>query len=47
MKTGTLLWMIIFAISAAAFFIVAAIVTIKGFADLRDLLRPPDERNHE
>ncbi|HYN25068.1 MAG TPA: hypothetical protein VES69_08475 [Pyrinomonadaceae bacterium] len=47
MKTGTFFWMIIFAISAAAFFIVAAIVTIKGFSDLRDLLRPPDERNNE
>lgn len=44
MTTGTLLWMIIFAISAAAFFIVAAIVTINGFSDLRDLLRPPDDR---
>lgn len=41
MNTGTLFWLIIFAISAAVFFIVAAIVTIKGFSDLRDLLRPP------
>jgi hypothetical protein len=45
MSNGTLLWLIIFAIAAATFFIVAAIVTIKGLSDLRDLLRPPDERN--
>jgi hypothetical protein len=44
MRTGTLVWMIIFAISAATFFVVAAIVTIKGLGDLRDLLRPPDDR---
>jgi hypothetical protein len=47
MNTGTLIWLIIFAISAATFFIVAGIVTIKGLSDLRDLLRPPDERNLE
>lgn len=47
MKTGALIWMIIFAISAAAFFIVAAIVSVKGFSDLKDLLRPPGERKHE
>jgi hypothetical protein len=44
MNTGTLVWLIIFAISAVAFFIVAGIVTIKGLGDLRDLLCAPDER---
>ena len=46
MKTGALLWSIIFAISAAVFFIVAGIVAIKGVSDLRDLLRSPDEGTH-
>ena len=45
MKTGALVWLIIFAISAATFFIIAAIVTVKGFSDLKDLLRPPAERD--
>ena len=44
MKSGALFWMIVFGISAAAFFVVAVVVTIKGFGDLRDLLRPSDER---
>ena len=47
MRTGILVWMIIFGISAVAFFIVAAIVSVKGFSDLKDLLRPPGERKHE
>ena len=45
MNTATLLWLIIFAISAAIFFIVAGIVAIKGVSDLRDLLRTPDDRH--
>ena len=47
MRTGTLIWLIIFAISAATFFIVAAVVAVKGIGDLRDLLRPPDDRGKE
>ena len=39
MNTGALLWIIIFAISAAVFFIVAAIVSVRGVSDLKDLLR--------
>ena len=45
MRTGTLLWLIIFAVSAATFFIVAVVVTAKGIGDLRDLLRPPNDRD--
>lgn len=41
MRTGTFLWLIIFAISAATFFVVAVVVIINGIGDLRDLLRPP------
>jgi hypothetical protein len=44
MRTGALLWLIIFAVSAATFFVVAFIVTINGFGDLRELLRWPKAR---
>jgi hypothetical protein len=46
MKIGALLWLIIFALTAAVFFVVAAIVAFKGLSDLRDLLRSPDEGKH-
>ena len=39
MTTGALLWMIAFAISGAIFFIVAAVVSVRGVSDLKDLLR--------
>jgi hypothetical protein len=39
MNTGALLWIIIFAVAAAVFFIVAAVVSIRGVSDLKDLLR--------
>jgi hypothetical protein len=45
MRTAALVWLIIFAISAAVFFIVASIVAVKGVSDLKDLLRTPGERN--
>lgn len=44
MRTGTFIWLIIFAISAATFFIVAVVVTINGIGDLRDLLRRATDR---
>jgi hypothetical protein len=39
MNTSTLVWMIIFAASALCFFVVAAVVTVRGFGDLKELLR--------
>ena len=39
MNTGTLIWMIIFAACALCFFVVAAVVSIRGFGDLKELLR--------
>ena len=39
MNTGAILWIIIFAIAAAVFFIVAAVVSIRGVSDLKDLLK--------
>jgi hypothetical protein len=38
MNKGALIWIIIFALSAICFFIIAGIVTIKGTSDLKDLL---------
>jgi hypothetical protein len=39
MNTGTLVWMVIFAAAALCFFAVAAVVSVKGFGDLKELLR--------
>ena len=39
MNTGALLWLITFALAAAVFFVVAAIVSVRGVSDLKDLLR--------
>ena len=39
MNTGTLVWMTIFAAAALCFFVVAAVVSAKGFGDLKELLR--------
>jgi hypothetical protein len=39
MNGGALFWIIIFALATACFFVVAAIVTVKGSSDLRALLR--------
>ncbi len=50
MNNGVIIWLIIFALAAASFFVIAAIVTVKGFADLRALLRhsePEDKRNEK
>jgi hypothetical protein len=44
MTTGSLIWLIIFVVSVAVFFIVAAVVSVRGFGDLRDLLSAPDKR---
>jgi hypothetical protein len=38
MNTAGIVWLAIFALSAVTFFAVAAVVTVKGFSDLRHLL---------
>jgi uncharacterized membrane protein len=35
-------WMVIFALSAACFFVVAAVVSVVGLRDVKDLLRRGD-----
>ena len=39
MNSGALIWMIIFAACGLCFFVVAAVVSIRGFGDLKELLR--------
>ncbi len=39
MNNGSFLWLIIFGIAAACFFVIAAIVAFRGFRDLQDLLQ--------
>ena len=41
MNGGALFWIIIFALATTCFFVVAAVVTVKGSSDLKDLLRDP------
>lgn len=38
MTSGALFWFIVFALSAALFFGIALVVTVRGLGDLRDLL---------
>lgn len=39
MTTGAIVWMAIFGLSAACFFCVAAVVSVLGMRDVKDLLR--------
>ena len=39
MDSRAVVWLLIFAIATALFFVVAAVVTVKGFTGLRTLLR--------
>ena len=43
MSTGALLWIIIFALAAAVFFVVAAVVSVRGVSDLKDLLKSKED----
>ncbi|MGE0132856.1 MAG: hypothetical protein AB7U82_32660 [Blastocatellales bacterium] len=38
MNSGMTLWMVIFALSAICFFVIAGVVAVKGAGDLRELL---------
>jgi hypothetical protein len=45
MDSRAVIWLLVFAVSAALFFLVAAVVAVRGFSDLRGLLRhskPPE-----
>lgn len=38
MTTGTLLWMLVYAMATSLFFGVACVITVIGMRDLKDLL---------
>jgi hypothetical protein len=39
MNTGAMLWFIIYAVATLLFFGIAAVVTVRGISELKDLLR--------
>ena len=45
MNNGVIVWLIIFALAASSFLVIAVIVSIKGFADLQDLLQHSKHRD--
>ena len=44
MNIAGIVWLVIFAIAAVTFFVVAAVVSVKGVGDLRHLLRGAQKR---
>lgn len=47
MSNGYFLWLVIFGLAALCFFAIAAVVAIRGAADLKDLLRGTAKRAKE
>jgi thiol:disulfide interchange protein len=45
MSNGVTIWLVIFALSASGFFLIALIVSINGIADLRSLLQHSEQRD--
>ncbi len=43
MNVATILWLVVFGISAIMFLGVAVIVSVKGFSDLKELLRNKED----
>jgi hypothetical protein len=39
MHSAVIIWLVIFALSTILFFAIAAVVIVRGFSDLRSLLR--------
>jgi hypothetical protein len=39
MTSATIFWLVLFGLSAVLFFVTAAIITVVGVRDLKDLLR--------
>lgn len=42
MSSGVLIWVILFGIFAIIFFSIAAIVSVKGIADIKELMNDPE-----
>lgn len=45
MNKGSIIWLIIFAVSAIVFLVIAVIVSVRGFADLQSLLQHSNRRD--
>lgn len=46
MTAAAWIWMIVFGIAGLLFFGTAAVVIVRGFSDLRDLVRRTDQDAH-
>jgi len=47
MSDGTMFWMITFAVFAVIFFVIAAGVSIKGIAEIKELFNDPELQDHD
>lgn len=47
MSDETLFWMITFAIFAFIFFVIAAVVSIRGIAEIKELFNDPELQDHD
>lgn len=47
MNEAALFWMIIFGVFAIIFFVIAAIVSVKGIAEIKELFNDPDLQNDD
>lgn len=47
MNDGTLYWMILFAVFSILFFVIAAIVSFKGIAEIKELFNDPELQDYD
>jgi|TARA_R100001015_G_C4561955_1_gene121641 hypothetical protein len=47
MNDGTLIWMILFGVFATIFFVIAAVISIRGVAEIKELFNDPDLQNDD
>lgn len=45
MTTGTILWLVVFLVSAVVFFGLASVIAVKGFKDLISLLSKSEQND--
>jgi len=47
MSSISIIWIVVFALACLLFFGTAAVITVKGTRDLKDLLRKTETRNQQ
>lgn len=47
MTNGILIWMILFGVFALIFFSIAAVVSVKGVSDIKEIMNDPELNNHD